>query len=79
MAKLNRALFHEIQTARQLVEDSKVTHGKQISRPLTAAEKSLQKGNSQMILVPMEGDCYRELDMVCQENGIIYIVEAKNK
>ena len=83
-SKIDLGFYHEIQTAILLVRQYKITHGNQISRPLTAAEKkSLQKGNSQMILVPMEGNNYRELDIVYEEGRgeekITYIVEAKNK
>lgn len=76
--KADVGLYHEIFTAIYLVTHSKITHGTQISRPLTAAEKLVQKGNSQLILVPLEYNHYRELDMVYEENGTIYIVEAKN-
>ncbi|KAI9703620.1 MAG: hypothetical protein M1836_007390 [Candelina mexicana] len=77
--KADRGFYHEIYTAIKLASDRKITHGSQISRPLTAAEKLVQKGNSQMILVPLEYNNYRELDMVYEENGTIYVVEAKNK
>ncbi|KAF5717025.1 c6 zinc finger domain-containing protein [Fusarium globosum] len=63
--KLDRGLYHEIFTAYKLVQDYKIMHGSQISRPLTDSEKR-------------EGNKYRELDMVYNEDGTTYIVEAKN-
>ncbi|KAF5597808.1 hypothetical protein FPCIR_3384 [Fusarium pseudocircinatum] len=54
-------------------------HGRQISRPLTDAEKREgRNGSSQMITVPLQGNKYRELDMVYDEDGTTFIVEAKN-
>ncbi|KAG5746819.1 hypothetical protein H9Q72_003505 [Fusarium xylarioides] len=54
-------------------------HGSQISRPLTDAERREGlNGSSQMITVPLQGNKYRELDMVYNEDGTTYIVEAKN-
>jgi hypothetical protein len=77
--RLDEGLLHEIETARDLVARHYITHGRQISRPLTATEKfSGQKGNSQMIMVPMEGHFFRELDMVYERGGTTHIVEAKN-
>jgi hypothetical protein len=77
--KLDRGLYHEIFTAYRLVQDYKITHGSQISRPLTESEKREGlNGSSQMITVPLQGNKYRELDMVYNEGGTAYIVEAKN-
>ncbi|KAF5724945.1 hypothetical protein FMUND_310 [Fusarium mundagurra] len=54
-------------------------HGSQISRPLTDLEKREGlNGSSQMITVSLQGNKYRELDMVYSEGGTTYIVEAKN-
>lgn len=77
--KLDRGLYHEIFTAYKLVQDYKITHGSQISRPLTESEKREGlNGSSQMITVPLQGNKYREIDMVYNEGGITHIVEAKN-
>ncbi|KAM0236995.1 hypothetical protein ACHAP5_009191 [Fusarium lateritium] len=77
--KLDRGLYHEIFTAYKLVQDYKIMHGSQISRPLIESEKREGlNGSSQMITVPLQGNKFRELDMVYNENGISYIVEAKN-
>nr|RBQ94022.1 hypothetical protein FVER53263_10006 [Fusarium verticillioides] len=77
--KLDRGLYHEIFTAYKLVQDYKIMHGSQISRPLTDAEKQEgRNGSSQMITVPLQGNKYRELDMVYKEDGTTFIVEAKN-
>ncbi|EXM21905.1 hypothetical protein RAB80_012995 [Fusarium oxysporum f. sp. vasinfectum] len=77
--KLDRGLYHEIFTAYKLVQDYKITHGSQISRPLTDSEKREGlNGSSQMITVPLQGNKYREIDMVYNEGGITHIVEAKN-
>lgn len=77
--KLDMGLFHEICTATYLIAHGKIRHGRQISRSLTAKERSSgQNGSSQMILVPLEKGNQRELDMLYEENGRIHIVEAKN-
>ncbi|KAI1204530.1 uncharacterized protein F4807DRAFT_446737 [Annulohypoxylon truncatum] len=76
---VDKGLFHEIMTACYLVKNYKINHGKEISRPLTPAERGLQKGDAQMILVPLKDGGNRELDMVYVEDGRPYIVEAKNK
>ncbi|KAM5343517.1 hypothetical protein ACJ41O_012054 [Fusarium nematophilum] len=77
--KMDRGLYHEIFTAFNLVQDYKITHGRQISRPLTDSEKkSQQSGHSQMITVPLQGNTFRELDMVYEQGGTTYVVEAKN-
>ncbi|KAF5635694.1 hypothetical protein F25303_8371 [Fusarium sp. NRRL 25303] len=77
--KLDRGLYHEIFTAYKLVQDYKIMHGSQISRPLTDSEKRESlNGSSQMITVPLQGNKYRELDMIYNEDGTTYIVEAKN-
>ncbi|PNP55561.1 hypothetical protein FNYG_15475 [Fusarium nygamai] len=77
--KLDRGLYHEVFTAYKLVQDYKILHGSQISRPLTDAEKrDGLNGSSQMITVPLQGNKYRELDMVYNEDGTTFIVEAKN-
>lgn len=76
----DRGLYHEICTALFLFEF--ISHGRQISRTLTPAEKiELGKGagQTQMIMAP-RGDGqqgHRELDMVCEKDGTTYIVEAK--
>ncbi|KAF5714486.1 hypothetical protein FMUND_7401 [Fusarium mundagurra] len=76
---LDRGLYHEIFTAYKLVQDYKIMHGNQISRPLTDSEKREGlNGSSQMITVPLQGNKYRELDMVYNEGGTTYIVEVKN-
>ncbi|KAF5644108.1 multidrug resistance [Fusarium sp. NRRL 52700] len=78
-SKLDRGLYHEIFTAYKLVQDYKIMHGRQISRPLTDSEKREGlNGSSQMITVPLQGNKYRELDMVYNEDGTTFIVEAKN-
>ncbi|QGI86871.1 hypothetical protein CEK25_013600 [Fusarium fujikuroi] len=77
--KLDRGLYHEIFTAYKLVQDYKIMHGSQISRPLTDSEKREGlNGSSQMITVPLQGNKYRELDMVYNEDGTTYIVEARS-
>ncbi|KAF5252548.1 hypothetical protein FANTH_2442 [Fusarium anthophilum] len=77
--KLDRGLYHEIFTAYKLVQDYKIMHGNQISRPLNDSEKREGlNGSSQMITVPLQGNKYRELDMVYNKGGTTYIVEAKN-
>lgn len=73
-------LFYEIETAFELSKTyQKITHGSQISRPLTADETAFgKKGTSQMILVPIGGGNYRELYMVYRDKkGAIYTVETK--
>lgn len=78
--KMDKGLYHEIQTAIQLVREWKITHGRQISRSLTTSEKSERRlGNEQMILTPIMDDKFRELDMVFEKDGVPTIVEAKNK
>jgi hypothetical protein len=75
---IDQGFYHEIQTARKLINEGKIRHGWQISRPLTKAEQQAGiNGNSQLILVPMGGGLHRELDMVYEEEGSIHIVEAK--
>jgi hypothetical protein len=55
----------EHQAALRLALDYKITHGSQISYPLTAAENAAgHKGHSKMITVPMAGGHFRELDIV---------------
>ncbi|VZI06830.1 unnamed protein product [Fusarium fujikuroi] len=77
--KLDRGLYHEIFTAYKLVQDYKIMHGSQISRPLTDSEKREGlNGSSQMITVPLQGNRYRELDMIYNEGGTTYIVEARS-
>ena len=39
----------------------------------------VQKGNWSTFTVPLEHNQYGELDMVDEENGTLYIAEAKNK
>lgn len=77
---LEEGFYYEIETAFELTAPyAKITHGRQISRPLTAEEAAAgQKGNSQMILVPMGGKAFRELDMVSEDrNGVLHLVETK--
>ncbi|KAF4503313.1 hypothetical protein FAGAP_467 [Fusarium agapanthi] len=77
--KLDRGLYHEIFTANKLVQDYKIMHGRQISRPLTDLEKQEGlSGSSQMITGPLQGNKFRELDMIDSQGGTTYIVEAKN-
>lgn len=91
-AKIDQGFYHEIQTAQMLHQRSLLRSGAQISRPLTAAEKARgEKGDSQMVKVPMEGNRYREIDMVCTgdptvepgwhplaDKKTLYLVEAKD-
>lgn len=54
-SRLDQGFLHEVETARNLVERRCITHGKQISFPITPKERlSGKKGNSQMIMVPMK-------------------------
>lgn len=91
--KVDPGFLQEISTARLLREHHRFKSGNQISRPLTAEEKSSgHKGNCQMILVQMGpgAEEWRELDMVCigdpsaeysydaPLDKTLYIVEAKD-
>jgi hypothetical protein len=76
---VDQGFLHEIWTAMHLVYTGGIYTGKQISRPLTEAEKHAGcKGHSQMILVPFRDGHYREIDMLCEVEGKPFIVEAKN-
>ncbi|WQF82412.1 hypothetical protein CDEST_07426 [Colletotrichum destructivum] len=76
--KADRGFYNEIRSAMHIIYNrnpSDLT----ISRPLTEAEKRQgQNGSSQMILVSLGNNHYRELDMICEIEGITYVVEAKN-
>jgi hypothetical protein len=78
--KIDLGLYHEIQTAINLVHTHRVTHGKQISRGLTEVEKQKGvNGTDQFITTPTKGRSYREIDMAFEEEGRTSIVEAKNR
>ncbi len=76
---VNRGFLHEMFTATDLVNAGGIKSGRQISRPLTAAEKqSGLRGDSQSILAPLGNGKNRGIDMLCQIRGKTYIVEAKD-
>lgn len=74
---IDLGMVFEIETAKKLVRELKVTHGKEISRSLTKAEAARGlNGNSQKIWAVQSGSDRRELDIVYKDKNI---VEAKNK
>ncbi|WYZ36289.1 hypothetical protein EsH8_XII_000039 [Colletotrichum jinshuiense] len=76
--KADRGFYNEIRAAMHIIYNCNPGDFT-ISRPLTEAEKrQARNGNSQMILVPLGNNHYRELDMICEIEGITYVVEVKN-
>lgn len=79
-SELNSGLYQEIKTAMILIQEHKITHGRQISRSQTPEEiRQGLNGTSQSIMVPTASGGTRELDFVYTDlDGKPVIVEAKS-